>query len=67
MRKDETKQVDNKREYIPPKIEVVTIAMEYGIAASSVAVTPVTTNGSTDPIPTDWSGSGDTTTTNAPF
>lgn len=66
MKKNEEKNENSKREYIPPVMEVITIEIECGIAANSVAVTPVTTGGNTDPVATDWNGN-DTPSINAPF
>lgn len=49
-----------KKDYIPPTILVEFVEMEEGIASGSSSTTPPTTNGITDPVPTEWEGSDDT-------
>jgi len=39
------KQKDVKKEYFPPKVEVVFITMENGIAAGSATLSPIDPNG----------------------
>ncbi|MCL1671529.1 hypothetical protein [Elizabethkingia ursingii] len=60
------KQNQEKRNYAPPSLDVIIVEMECGIAANSSAVSPVTVNGNTDQVQTDWNGNDDTTI-NAPF
>ncbi|HFK5506787.1 hypothetical protein [Elizabethkingia anophelis] len=55
-----------KSTYLPPQIFVEEIEMEQGIASGSATVTPVTVNGNTDTVSTDWAGT-DTTTIDTPF
>lgn len=50
-----------KKEYVSPVINMILIKMECGIAANSVAVSPVTVGGNTDQVQTDWGGNDDTT------
>ncbi|WP_407478027.1 hypothetical protein [Elizabethkingia anophelis] len=52
--------------YLAPQIFVEEIEMEQGIASGSATVTPVTVNGNTDTVSTDWGGT-DTTTIDTPF
>ncbi|WP_262924870.1 hypothetical protein [Elizabethkingia anophelis] len=40
--------------------------MECGIAANSAPSSPVTVNGNTEEVPTDWNGNDDTSV-NVPF
>lgn len=60
------KQNKEKKNYSTPILDVMTIEMECGIAANSAAVSPVTVNGNTDQVQTDWNGNDDTTI-EAPF
>ena len=55
------KENPEKREYISPTLDVMMVEMECGIAANSVAVSPVKVNGNTDGVQTDWNGNDDTT------
>ncbi|AQX05136.1 hypothetical protein BAX97_16080 [Elizabethkingia meningoseptica] len=70
MTKKKEKTLDektiNKKNYLSPKIEVIFVEMECGIAANSAAVSPGTVNGNTDQVQTDWNGNDDTTII-APF
>ena len=66
MTHDEKKQSPfqtEKRKYVSPEIYVIQIEMESGVAAASASVTPVTVNGATDQIATEWEGTDDTTIT----
>ncbi|WP_337085053.1 hypothetical protein [Elizabethkingia anophelis] len=49
-------EVKERRNYIPPLLEIIAIEMECGIAAASAAVVP-----DQNPTDTDWNGSDDTT------
>ncbi|MCT4288144.1 hypothetical protein HZP25_15675 [Elizabethkingia anophelis] len=51
--------VSGKKEYLTPKVEVTFVEMEQGIAAASATVSPVLTNGNTDPVATDWNTTED--------
>ncbi|KUY27267.1 hypothetical protein ATB96_19820 [Elizabethkingia ursingii] len=59
-------QDNEKKSYLAPSFSVMEIEMEQGIASGSATVTPVTVNGNTDTVSTDWGGS-DTTTIDTPF
>ncbi|MCL1668180.1 hypothetical protein M2T82_08920 [Elizabethkingia ursingii] len=64
MTNDEKKQSlfqTEKKKYVSPEIAIIRIEMESGIAAASASVTPVTVNGASDQVPTDWEGTDDTT------
>ncbi|WP_407481977.1 hypothetical protein [Elizabethkingia meningoseptica] len=61
--KNESIFLTERKTYVSPVIDVILIEMEYGIAAASASVTPVTVNGATDQVATDWEGSDDTTIT----
>ena len=49
-----------KKDYTPPKLEVLFVEMEQGITVESAAVLPVIIGGNTDSVATDWEGSTDT-------
>lgn len=55
------KEVKMKKDYVPPKIEVIRIESECGIAANSAPVSPAATSGNTNSVSTDWNGNDDTT------
>ncbi|AJW65252.1 hypothetical protein VO54_03827 [Elizabethkingia miricola] len=50
-----------KKNYLPPTLDVMIVEMECGIAANSAAVSPPTVGGNTDQVQTDWNGNDDTT------
>ncbi|MCL1690171.1 hypothetical protein CMU59_18405 [Elizabethkingia anophelis] len=50
-----------KRKYISPILDVMIVEMECGIAANSAGVSPITVNGNTDEVQTDWNGNDDAT------
>lgn len=54
-------EAKEKKTYFPPTLDVVTVELEYGIAAGSAAVSPLTVNGDVDQVQTDWNGNDDTT------
>ncbi|HFK5508541.1 hypothetical protein [Elizabethkingia anophelis] len=64
-KKEKVKEI-TKWTYLAPQIFVEEIEMEQGIASGSATVTPVTVNGNTDNVSTDWGGT-DTTTIDTPF
>ncbi|MCL1671539.1 hypothetical protein [Elizabethkingia ursingii] len=55
------KETQEKKNYLPPTLEVINVEMECGIAANSAAVLPVTIGGNADQVQTDWNGNDDTT------
>lgn len=55
------KQDIDKKEYIPPAINLVLIRLECGITANSASVSPVSVDGNVDQIQTDWNGNDDKT------
>ncbi|MCL1674548.1 hypothetical protein [Elizabethkingia meningoseptica] len=66
---EKTKQIQSKfpadmqdrKNYVAPRIDLAFVEMECGIAANSAAVSPVTVGGNTDQVQTDWGGNDDTT------
>ncbi|MYY27395.1 hypothetical protein [Elizabethkingia anophelis] len=59
-------EAQEKKTYIPPKLEVIFVEFECGIAASSVFISPTSVDGNTDQIQTDWAIS-DTEIIETPF
>ncbi|MDV3928442.1 hypothetical protein [Elizabethkingia anophelis] len=55
-----------KKRYLRPTVDVIIVEMECGIAANSAPSSPVTVNGNTEEVPTDWNGNDDTSV-NVPF
>ncbi|MCT3918021.1 hypothetical protein CMU59_17600 [Elizabethkingia anophelis] len=60
------KEVLTKKPYLSPTLDVTRVEMEYGIAAGSAPVSPVSVNGNVDQIQTDWENDDNQTVT-APF
>ncbi|HAY3544958.1 hypothetical protein HZQ19_06850 [Elizabethkingia anophelis] len=59
--KEEEKDLKSKKEYLSPKLEIIYIELEQGIAAGSASVNVgVDVNGNVNAVDTDWGGSDDT-------
>lgn len=60
--KEEEKDLKSKKEYLSPKLEIIYIELEQGIAAGSASVNVgVDVDGKANSVDTDWGGSDDTT------
>lgn len=59
--KQENQLEEEKRNYIPPSMDVMIVYMEQGIAATSTAtVAPGMTGGNADALSTDWENEDNT-------
>ncbi|MCT3664256.1 hypothetical protein HZR00_17305 [Elizabethkingia anophelis] len=62
MVKQLLKDLKSKKEYLSPKLEIIYIELEQGIAAGSASVkVGVDVDGNVNAVDTDWGGSDDTT------
>ncbi|HAY3542657.1 TPA: hypothetical protein JRX92_000991 [Elizabethkingia anophelis] len=65
--KEEEKDLKSKKEYLSPKLEIIYIELEQGIAAGSASVNVgVDVDGKVNAVDTDWGGTDDTVI-NTPF